>query len=84
VSTPVDDITALRIPKLSAGSSFESYVQQEGDIATVEKAKVADPKQIALSNTLHTVGIKKSNKVSNNNFISISRAMRKIIPTQSA
>jgi hypothetical protein len=64
VSTTVDDLTALRIPKLSAGSSFEPYVKQGDDVATVEKAKITDPKQKALSNTLHTVGTKKSNKVS--------------------
>lgn len=64
VSTAVDDVTALRIPKLSAGSSFEPYVQQGDDVATVEKAKITDPKQKALSNALHTVGTKKSNKVS--------------------
>ncbi|OGE56671.1 hypothetical protein PENARI_c003G01646 [Penicillium arizonense] len=62
VSTTVDDLTALRIPKLSAGSSFEPYVKQGDDVATVEKAKITDPKQKALSNTLHTVGTKKSNK----------------------
>ncbi|KAJ5302055.1 hypothetical protein PENANT_c008G01793 [Penicillium antarcticum] len=56
------DVAALRIPKLSAGSSFEPYVQQGDDVATVEKAKIADPKQMALSNTLHTVGTKKANK----------------------
>jgi hypothetical protein len=57
------DLASIRIPKLSPGSSLEAYVRQDDDLATINAAKIADPKQKKLANSLHAAG-KKEVKVS--------------------
>jgi hypothetical protein len=83
--TQVDDPASIRIPKLATGSSLEAYVRQEDDVAAVNAAKITDPKQKELANSLHAAG-KKETKVSSTQFLSYPfyLAMRKIFPTRSA
>ncbi|KAJ5246933.1 hypothetical protein N7468_001916 [Penicillium chermesinum] len=56
------EISSLRIPKLSSGSTFEPYVHQGDDIATVDSAQLVDSKHRELSNSLHLPQVEESNK----------------------
>ncbi|EKV12081.1 Nucleolus protein required for cell viability, putative [Penicillium digitatum] len=56
-----DDLASLRIPKLSPGSSLESYIRQGDDIATVDATKITDQQQKGLANSLRVIEIKKVN-----------------------
>jgi hypothetical protein len=65
VSTTQDlDAASLRIPKLSSGSALEPYVRQGDEIATVDSAQLIDPKQKQLSNSIRSLDVKDSKKVS--------------------
>ena len=67
--TQVDDLAFIRIPKLETGSSLEAYVRQGDDVAAVNAAKITEPKQKELANSLHAAG-KKETKVSLTNLFS--------------
>ncbi|OQE43434.1 hypothetical protein PENCOP_c003G01738 [Penicillium coprophilum] len=61
LSSQTDDLASIRIPKLSPGSSLETYIRQGDDVATVDAAKITDQKQKELSNSLRKVEMKKVN-----------------------
>jgi hypothetical protein len=61
---PVLTLLSTRIPKLSSGSALEPYVRQGDEIATVDSAQLIDPKQKQLSNSIRSLDVKDSKKVS--------------------
>ncbi|OQE21104.1 hypothetical protein PENSTE_c012G00602 [Penicillium steckii] len=52
------DISSIRIPKLSAGSSLQPYVHQDNEISTAKTAELIDPRYKELSNSLYSSGKK--------------------------
>jgi hypothetical protein len=64
LTTPVLTLLSVRIPKLSSGTALEPYVRQGDEIATVDSAQLIDPKQKQLSNSIRSLDVKNSKKVS--------------------